>query len=448
MMRIRTAGVAVLALALTTGCGAVGGSTSQNEWTLIGTTPDQQHLLITTLFGGVASDCTRWEGWEINETPEQVEVKAQVWRKRFPSGCTDEGIIKTIDVGLAEPLGDRQLVGCGTDDCLTRKPQPWMSSNTAIAATPGAGVVVAGDYQITGVDPGGEIRWQEQSWPNSLAGVTGDVVVTSDGRHAVGRNPSTGDELWSDEGAQAVVGDDAVLMCRGSDAESVAFLDGATGVEAWTADTPCEMVVVGSDVVTIIGRDPDIDGGSELVLLDATTGDLVLSRAIDDGIDDQVEGFDGAIAAGDRVVVGGQQADLVVLGPGGEELLRRPSGLGTPIGYAGGAIIVASPLRVTAIDPDTGESIWVSGDLNQSTVTVSGNAIWALDPAAGVVARLDPQTGNRVWTAPVGLSYSFAVAADDTTAYVATALAVVALDANTGEQLWWQHIPYEQPDGE
>ena len=56
-------------------CGSVGGSVGPNEWTLVGATPDEQHLLVTTLYGGVASDCTRWEGWEVNETGERVEVE-------------------------------------------------------------------------------------------------------------------------------------------------------------------------------------------------------------------------------------------------------------------------------------------------------------------------------------------------------------------------------------
>jgi outer membrane protein assembly factor BamB len=130
-----------------------------------------------------------------------------------------------------------------------------------------------------------------------------------------------------------------------------------------------------------------------------------------------------------------------VLDPAGEELLRDSSRLGTPIGYAGGGVIVARRSKITAMNPATGQSTWT--DFVQSEVTVTGDAVWSLDPTGGTVARIDPKTGAPQWTAPIGISHGFAVAADDETAYVATVLAVFALDAATGKQLWWQHIPYQ-----
>jgi outer membrane protein assembly factor BamB len=446
-MRIRVVVVTSLVFALiTAGCSVFGGGTTRpNEWTLVGTTPDAQHLLITTFFGGAASGCARWEGWGVNETADRVEVTAQVWHKRSPGACTDDAVVKTMDLELGAPLGDRDLVGCGTDTCLATAPLEWVLPRVALAATPQGEVVVAGDYQISGIDGTGKTLWQQKGWPNSLPGVSGDAVVTYNGRQTIARDPTTGQQLWSDEGSPAAVGDGTVLLCRGNDAEAVALVDGATGAQMWSADVPCDTVLIGKETVIIVAGDRDVDGGSQLLVLDARTGDLLLQRMLDDGIDDQVDGFDGAVAAAGHVVVGGQQADLVLLGSDGEELARDSNGLGTPIGYAGRETMVVGKSHIAAVDPNTNEVIWSSGDLDQSTVTVSGDALWALYPTDGTVARLDPQTGEPMWTAPIGISHSFAVASNDTTTYVATALAVIALDTNTGEQLWWQHIPYQQP---
>ncbi|MGC2241253.1 MAG: PQQ-binding-like beta-propeller repeat protein, partial [Acidimicrobiia bacterium] len=164
---------------------------------------------------------------------------------------------------------------------------------------------------------------------------------------------------------------------------------------------------------------------------------------LDDGIDDRVSGFEGATLAGDRVVVSGLQADLVVVGSDGTELVRRPGGVGIPIGIVGGLVVLAGYDHAAAIGPTTGETAWVSSRTRPGSLVISDDTLWLLDAPAGTVSRLDPQTGDSLWTTPVGITNGFDVAVDASTAYIATSLAMIALDLSTGELEWWQHLPFE-----
>ena len=190
--------------------------------------------------------------------------------------------------------------------------------------------------------------------------------------------------------------------------------------------------------------DRAVDGGYELIGVDLPTGYIFERRALSDGIDDQVSGFEGAVAVGERIIVAGAQADLVVLGTNGDELLRQPDGIGEPIGAASGLAILASSDLLAAVDPISGLVMWSSPQYSRRSVAVAGGDLWALDPAGSNLSRLDAASGNPLWTTPIGTTTGFAVAVDDSTVYVATTLAVIALDTATGDPLWWHHIPHEQ----
>ncbi len=444
-MRLRVAMAALVAVTAS-GCGALGGSVGPNDWTLIGATPDEQHLLVTTLFGGVSSGCTRWEGWEVDESSDRVEIKALLWTKRFPGGCTDEGITETTEIDLAEPLGDRDLVGCGADDCASGDLSPWLGSREINAVVTPGGVAVATAEGVQWISTDGEVVWVMEGSTGGLLAIA-DVLVGYDGRYTTGYDPRTGAELWQVEGSTAAAGNGTVYLCRGIDAEIVAAFDAATGAEQWSAEAPCDHVVPGDGVLTIVTGDRTVDGGYELLLVDPLTGDLLLRRVFDDGVDDQVTGFDGAVLAGDRIVIAGQQADLVVLGSDGQELLRRQDGIGRPIGVVDGVVIVAAHDRVVTVDPITGETIWTSQEFTRLSVSVSDDALWSLDASTSSVSRLDPHSGEPLWTAPIGVTNGIDVAANGTVAYVASTLAVIALDMATGELQWWQHLPYDNPSG-
>jgi len=435
--------LAVLVVAVV--ASSCGGSVGSNDWTMIGMTPDERHLLITTLFGGVASGCTRWEGWEVEESEERVDVRAVVWRKRFPSGCTDEGITETIEVDLNEPLGSRDLVGCGNDDCRSFESQSWVGSWELDAVTSQDGVVVANAGALWSFGSDGTVLWNHDPGTVGLLLAAFDAVVAYDGQATTAYDPLTGAEIWQADGFIAAADEQTVYVCRGDDADILAAVDSETGAERWQANLPCGYLVVHDDVITIVAVDREVDGGYELLLVDSSTGDVTLRKTLDDGTEDRVNGFEGVALAGERVVVAGQQADFVVLGSDAEELIRRPGGLGTPIGVVDDLVIVAGHDHVAAIDLTTGETVWESQEINRESLVVSEDTLWSLDAPKSSVSRLDPQTGDRLWTTPVGLTSGFDVAADSSTTYVATSLATIALDLSTGEVEWWQHLPFEQP---
>ncbi len=423
-------------------CGAVGGSVGPNDWTLVGVTPDEKYIQVTTLYGGVASDCTRWEGWEVDETADRVEVKALLWRKRFPGGCTDEGIVQSTEVALSAPLGDRELVGCGRDDCRTGDgSSPGWFGDADIALTD-QGVVLANSASTYTVTADGPVRWNRQGRLSSLVPMSTDSMVAFDGSETAAFDLTAGTERWRAEGWPAAVDEHAAYVCRD---DTITAVDLGTGAEWWTADVPCEFVIPTGDIATIIGRDRAVDGGYELVRIDLPTGDVIERRTFDDGVDDRVTGFEDAVAVGDRIVVSGGQADLVVLGLHGVELVRNRNGSGRPIGAAAGLVIAVSHDRIAAVDPVSGEVMWDSPDYTRQSVAVAGGSLWALDADAGTVSRLDAESGIPMWTSPVGTTAGFAVAADESKVFVATSLAVVALDSETGDLHWWHHIPSEQP---
>ena len=424
------------------GCGSVGGSVGPNEWSLVGATPDEQHLLVTTLYGGVASDCTRWEGWEVNETDDRVEVYALLWRKRFPGGCTDEGIVQSIEVDLAAPLGDRELVGCGRNDCRIGDAglSGWFGHRDI--APVAQGVVLANATAAWTVTPDGLLRWDHTGRLSDLAVVAGDGLVAFDGSQTVAFDVTSRAERWRAEGYPVAIDDYAAYVCR---EDVLTAVEVGTGAEVWAEDLPCEFMIPTGDIATIIGGDREVDGGYELVGVDLPTGYIFERRTFDDGVDDQVTGFEGAIAVEDRIVVAGGQADLVVLEMHGDELVRNPTGIGRPIGTASGLVILVSHEKLAAVDPISGEVMWSSFDHTRGSVEVAGGGLWVLDGDGGTISRFDPESGSLLWTATVGMTAGFAVAADDSTVFVATSLAVVALDAATGNSLWWHHIPYDQP---
>ena len=50
------------------------GDVRANEWVVEGFDQDGQTLVVSTFFGGVASDCTRFQGWEVDEREDAVEI--------------------------------------------------------------------------------------------------------------------------------------------------------------------------------------------------------------------------------------------------------------------------------------------------------------------------------------------------------------------------------------
>jgi hypothetical protein len=58
-----------------------------------------------------SSSCDAFDSFKVVETDEQVEITVLVSSKQ-PGPCTSDMRIESIDVVLAEPLGERELTGC------------------------------------------------------------------------------------------------------------------------------------------------------------------------------------------------------------------------------------------------------------------------------------------------------------------------------------------------
>ena len=100
--------VLALVIGVCTACaGGLGdvGRVGDNEWTLIGATPDEQQLLVVTRFGG----CPRFEEWQVEVTAEVVDVRARLWEPIAPEACNDIGLEERWILELDDPWGRRPL---------------------------------------------------------------------------------------------------------------------------------------------------------------------------------------------------------------------------------------------------------------------------------------------------------------------------------------------------
>lgn len=103
-------------------CGG-GGSDRPVKWALTAE-PDGSTVRVRAEFGG--SSCTDFNEWQVEETSTEVEVTAVVTFSGA-GDCTADGVTESYTVGLADPLGNRRLVGCDPDDS---------EANCARVATP------------------------------------------------------------------------------------------------------------------------------------------------------------------------------------------------------------------------------------------------------------------------------------------------------------------------
>lgn len=432
----------VLVVLLSAGCGALGvGSTGPNEWWLVGTTPDDRQLLVATQFGGVASGCTRWEGWDVEHASDQVRVEAMVWRQLAPSGCTDEAVRRTRVIDLDEPLDGRQLVGCQHEPCDAGQAWPdGLGGPSPAVVAAGDNVVVAGQ-QTAGFSGDGDLVWRRDDVPaNRLHASDGVVVVSDGGRSTVALAADSGETLWQQAGSPRVAAEGLVLQCT-DNAERLRALDVRTGTLRWSAEVACGPVAMGSDSVVMVTPDRDVDGGLRLVVVDAQTGQVRLDRPLDDGVDDRVGAYDGVLVADGRIIVGGAQGDLVVLEPDGTEVLRLPQVRGTPIAALGDVVVVVDHRGATGVDVADGHALWERADLTATDLETTGDILLGVDGPAAQLERIDPRDGTAQWSADVGVTTDIDAAMLDDTLHVATALAHLRIDPASGRLESWTPLP-------
>lgn len=417
------------------------GDVRANEWVVEGFDQDGQTLVVSTFFGGVASDCTRFQGWEVDEREDAVEIEALIWERRFQSVCTDDGAVEQLTVNLEAPLGDRALVGCGQDECLQAPDAESFGgvadAGEAVATENFVVIQRSGESPVVFNNAGDRVDELESTQLNLRRGqvVFGDVVVFDYDGEVVAVDLSSDEILWRARGFRSAIDDESIYLCRGADSNSIVSIDARTGEEQWTADVPCTGLVPQGEQLTVVTFDPNVDGGHLLAQIDAETGEVLSLEPLDDGTDDQVTGLDDAVGVDGLTVTGGAQANLIIFDAEGSEVFRDDNGIGTPIGATDGVVFFGRPNNLIAFDLQERQELWRS---QNGSVVVGDESIWQLTP--GAVSRLDPADGNTLWTADIGVTSSFDVGEQEGVAFVVTSLEIFAIDNTSGEALWSQPI--------
>lgn len=258
-----------------------------NDWALVDVSPDQRVLLVRTSYGGEASDCNRWMGAEVDQREDRVSVRMLLSKAVLPGGCTDELVTRSAIVRLSEPLGDRELVGCGAGPPVCRdalrdaarfdgRARQAIVADGTVVVTDGGGLVA-----LTADD--GRERWRRApAAPHSpvelLHARDGLVFIGDASQDVVALDAATGTERWrvarhdiawpsalDPPGTPAVMAGEATVMA----------LDPLTGAERWARPLPAGLVQgvgVGAAGAAILVTPPDDAPGGEVHLLDLADG--------------------------------------------------------------------------------------------------------------------------------------------------------------------------------
>jgi outer membrane protein assembly factor BamB len=414
------------------------GTIAPYAWDLTGLSPDGRHLVVATMH----NDCPRFEGWEHLEEPDRVTIVARMWQPDGSPGCDDVGNEQRTVIELEEPLGDRELIGCLQDDCLTGSFTSGAGSFGLyeVAAAEDTLVVNAGSEQWS-LDPddGSErFRWSDIGRGMLHARAGSGVAVVYDGNLGMQVvDTDTGETRFDVTGRWLGFAGDVFVSCRQrdeGDAEDVQHVteahDIATGELRWDVPVGChDVLATDGEVVSFGGR----AGGQR--------PDLHLVVGIADGdVRARVEVGPNAgtpVLHEDEVFLYYRQGEFIAIDTT-DGTVRDLDATGRPLGVAEGHLIVDDDSMLQGRSPDDAEVRWEHPiEPGQQRVFVAGGAVIVTDGPTGEVARLDAGTGDERWTAEVGRSYDTDVALNDDAVFVATSTAAVALDLATGERRWW-----------
>lgn len=413
-----------------------GGVFGPHEWELTGVSPDERILHVTTIFGGVASGCNRWEGWEVAESDDRVTVAARMWRDPDVEICTDEGHQRDRYVQLERPLGDRDLVGCERDDCRHAALDHWLPGGTVDAASD---VVVAGSpagrFSLAPSD--GTLRWHQvepggrwQARPGLVLYNDGDQETTS------ALDPHTGAESWSVAGMLLSGGDGLVLTCHGQapgERWVTEAYELATGASRWSVESGCGRAVpIDGDLLAVMESAADRHA-TEVAVVDPADGSE--RWRVDVGRD----GGGGIAYAEERLFVGSSEG-MAALDAHDGAITKLDLDAGLPLGASNGTVLVTTHDELVALDTGQGTVLWskrFDGLGYELPVIVDDGAVFFTDGAAGTIERRAPHDGSMIWQADVGRSSHIDVAVHDDVVYAATSTAAIALDLDTGERHWW-----------
>lgn len=435
----RPVAVLLAAAAVLAGCSLPVGTVGPNDWDLHAVSHDGRTLVVSTFFGGVASDCTRFEHWEIGESGDEVDVRAMLWRRRGATTCTEEGVTEELTIRLDAPLGDRRLTGCGHDDCDRAGGDDWFA--TAKVAADASVVAVQSGDELVLLDPvSGEVTGRADGFHHDVMVADGTAIAAVDeGRtvayrpaDAVVASPARPERRWTVRTRPLALADDQLITCDGdAPAQQVSARHVATGERLWSLDIACpERPSVDGDLLAGTARLED--GSHHLVVIDLADGAVVtdVAHRIGDG---------GVAVVGDRLVSlsgGGSTVwDLA-----GEQLATGNAAGHQMLGTADGLAIGASLTEPWLVVVDSGNAnlVWrhrLDTEVDRA-VSLDDGAVFVADGRDGEVHRLDLATGDPLWTAAVGTTRAAGVAVHGDTAYVATITSVLALDLATGVPRW------------
>lgn len=429
----------VLSLLALTACGEIG-RVEPHPWELQAMSPSETQLLVRTFFGGVASGCSRFEGWDVDETDERVEITANLWSAIGPRDCTDDGGSHTVVAQLDAPLGNRELVGCIVGDCSAESGLiPGDTPVPSIAANEEA-VVVLDELSWSIFDSAGDLVSTAPAALLQRPLAVADLFVFESNGSIEAFDPRLESTRWTSPGSVHSVDGTEIFSCVETDQDSglVSSIDAESGEIRWAVTATCAFVAATVDSVTVLGHDPAVDGGSQLIVVDRTTGEVVVRRPFDDGTDDRVNGTRGLTSVGGTVVAFGWQSDTVVLDPNGDEITRRSERLGVPIGATQSLLLTALEQEVIATDPATGEVIWRRDRRHaggqRRTFILDGDGLWFPDP--GVITKIDANTGDVAWSTPVPIGVGTSLALTNEVVYASGPLSLTAFDRETGDELW------------
>lgn len=181
------------------------------SWELTGSSPDGLVLTLATPGGG----CSSFQGWASEETATQVRVEAR-WEHSGAEICNAILLVDQIALRLDEPLGDRQLTGCGRDDCLLPPDDshgPFGRVNDV--SVDDDVVVVTGPDTVWSIAPSdGMIRWERPSAGYWSLGVDGMVLRYDHFDHIESLDATTGEILWGAvDVTLAGIDGDQVIVC-------------------------------------------------------------------------------------------------------------------------------------------------------------------------------------------------------------------------------------------
>lgn len=380
--------------------------TAAPNWQLLGIGPEGENLLIQT----TPSRCEESEEVRVTEVDGSVDIRVAITRLPNEDPCVQGATSNHHRVTIEQPLGDRDLLGCGREDCRsTVSRNPSIDVGSLEAASNAVGVLdLTGlrGYDSTGLlvsetSPAGE-RTKLVALDDSTA------VYTDNESNAIAIDLLTGEELWRSDSEVIDANDDRVYLCGTEEGQGLRALDSDTGTIIWETSNSCRLISSNEDLLTVVDLSPlETVGGAVVLSIDATSGELVTVEPISADLQRLLN----------EQILEGAADDVAVF-----------TRYNTAVGYDLGT---QTELPRIEIDPDN-----IRADFDRSTVSVEGDAIWLLDRQGATISKVDPETGGTLWTTPIPLTSEFDAAVAGDTTYILTFQALIALDNETGEILW------------